>query len=557
MKERLQHFEAFLRDEGITFDETSIRFAKSKLQGLGVIARRSIKVGAVVSTIPKTAILSNETSSLWTSHKYQNDGAKGDKAHRHRDQIAEEVEHSRDRRCPPIFQLPAAVLFETIIGDSSRWARYLAVLPRSLSEIGVPLAEPEKDITAHCKGTGVDVVSRRMRKNLREAFREFVRPLILERALDFGVPQSVADNLQEDQFFLAFAWVTSRAFEVDKFHGNSLVPIADMFNHKTDGEHVHIEGASNSEESDESESSWGIENPEDDGMIGMPKTLPDSDTHRRHNGRDHDGFAVDRLQDDKDESDNNLRIVCVRDVEANEEIFNTFGQKTSAILYLNYGFTEESNSYETALVHRSEVEKILEQFSRNVRDPNCMMTTKRRRCIEAASVVVYDDVLDDFFQITADGTFCHGIMLLIYLHAASWKMLEPFCDDEVEFLNHISELTATDIMDEAGQYALHIAGDIVEQQLRKIPTEAGGNADSQSLAAARATIKPLEKHSLRIRMSQRSVLKNACNALRQTVFRKKSLAISGANIEDPVLTEISEPKPKRLRMEPSSDSNAS
>lgn len=46
-----------------------------------------------------------------------------------------------------------------------------------------------------------------------------------------------------EQFAMAFAWVTSRAFLVEGFHGNYLVPVTEMFNHSTDAEHVHIEGS--------------------------------------------------------------------------------------------------------------------------------------------------------------------------------------------------------------------------------------------------------------------------------------------------------------------------
>ena len=51
----------------------------------------------------------------------------------------------------------------------------------------------------------------------------------------------------------AASLAASRAFYIGEECGEALVPWADMFNHKTDGEHVHVLGADDDDEDDEEE----------------------------------------------------------------------------------------------------------------------------------------------------------------------------------------------------------------------------------------------------------------------------------------------------------------
>jgi hypothetical protein len=88
--------------------------------------------------------------------------------------------------------------------------------------------------------------------------------------------------------------VACRYFYVDCSHGDAMVPLADVFNHRTDGEHIHLISA-------------------DD---------------------------CDRIE-----------LSTVRPVQAaGQQVFNTYGQHSNAYLMMKYGFTEPGNPYDVVSV---------------------------------------------------------------------------------------------------------------------------------------------------------------------------------------------------------------
>lgn len=485
---RLRNFISFAHGVDVSFDESAVRFGSSSLHGYGVFARSPISRGAVLATVPKAAILSVETASLWKDINKQSAVA-----------VDHANEHLRDSACEPLFQLPAALLFEALLGDRSPWRFYIDILPPTLENIGIPLAEDAERVAKVCQGTGIDVLTQTMRAKLRNVFDEIIKPLYVRRGAQLDLEKGIVDNVKFDQFLLAFAWTTSRAFAVDSFHGNSMVPIADMFNHCTDGEHVHIEGAG--DDGDGNDDSDGDEDEDTDSSPSRP-------SKPSKNGIADDEHAVH----DKAETDV-LKIVCVKDVAPGNEVFNTFGQKPNTLLYLNYGFTEENNAYDTAFVHRDDIENELERFSEQAHATDRSMTPNRRACIQAATSVAFDEAIDDYFQITTDGSFCHGILLLVYLHVAPWAALQPFCDDELELIEHLMQLSVADILNAGRAQVRQVVSDIVERQLAKYPDGTSLSSDEAALAAANEHMKPLEKHALRIRVGQRKALNTALGQL--------------------------------------------
>lgn len=540
MDPRLVAFEDFLRDAGATFDSNAIAFTTSEVHGFGVVARSSLKKGTVIATVPKTAILSIRTASLWKDVNQTSYGQSNCVTNLTAAPESDGAQPVLDSLCPPVFQLAAAVLFESLQAERSPWSRYLSILPRSLAEIGIPLAETEADIADVCKGTGIEVVSGLMRAKLRAAFDEFVAPLLVKRAKQLGLAAEMVEGVKLDRFMLAFAWVTSRAFEVDTIHGNSLVPIADMFNHKTDDEHVHIEGATEDSDSEDDESEEEFQDDDEE------------DVHNRNLSGGKGAVIADggkkcsigaSLEDSPVDV---LKIVCVQDVAAGDEIFNTFGQKNNTILYLCYGFTEEHNSYDTGFVHKSDIERILKDFSAGLADVDCHMTDKRQSCIEAAKDIIEDDVVDHFFQVSTDGSFCHGIMLLIYLHIVPWKALAPFYDDEFELLEHLMRLSVLDILDVGARHVAEIVTSIKNRQLLKFPEGTSIATDEAALATAPRDMPPLVRNTLRIRIGQRKALQAACDQL-----------LSYINTADEYVNEVQkeetqpegvEPKAKRKKV---------
>lgn len=598
----LSNFLRFLRQVGAVFDERLISFAASPIHGWGVIARKNIKPGTVVAVVPKSAVLSVETATLWqhlnalppTAVTLAPGAAEGDDP--------EDVsQHRRDQVCPPLFQLPAAVLFEALLGERSRWAAYIDILPRSMAEIAIPLAENDAVVRRVCQGTAVDVLTVAMRDKLKTVFDRVVKKLLVRRARDLDVPHHVAAAVEFEQFALAFAWVTSRAFKVDNRHGTALVPIADMFNHRTDGEHVHINGEGDQEsdvEDDdddiegEGSDSDGSDRDDNDGEHGKDEdvesegpvkrvsehenglahvepvlpptsaTMPDARTGgdgpcHRHGDGTLNALNEVNLQEGINNArslgkppaalNDNLEITCVRHVGAGQEVFNTFGQKSNTLLFLNYGFTEPDNSHDTGFIHVDDVKHVLQRFFDGGEDPDRVTPPARKSCIESAETIVFSDVLDDFFQILSDGTFCHGLMIFVYLHLAPWSILEPFCDDDLALMEHLMSLSLRDILKSAGpKQIFEILADVVDRQESKFPSGSNLVCDEQTLTDLPANAKPLEVNALRVRVGQRKALQIALEKLRHVqieICGTVGAFEAGSNCE----VECPESKRKRLR----------
>ena len=63
----------------------------------------------------------------------------------------------------------------------------------------------------------------------------------------------------EEDFAAAASVVASRAFRVDDRHGDGMVPVADLFNHRTDAEHVRIYGEDEEDAEKESQDNGVLE----------------------------------------------------------------------------------------------------------------------------------------------------------------------------------------------------------------------------------------------------------------------------------------------------------
>lgn len=533
MDPRLTNFVAFLREVGLHFEDQSIRFVKSRLHGFGVCATVDIASGQVIAKIPKSAVLSVETAALWCDINQLNDPSDADE-----DEI-----HPRDEWCLPAFQLPAAILFETLLAEKSRWFSYLDVLPKNLLEIGVPLGEEEQTISELFQGTGIDILTHNLCAKLQSVFETSVRTLFKKRARELNIPEEAVAKLSWQDFSLAYAWFTSRAFMVDETHGSSFVPVADMFNHSTDQEHVHIQGIDatksddDSDDDDSDDDDMNDEEDEEEGeeQVDGQEQQPSVTGNHIQNGHSDknrtyvlNGYSDStrkspespdserdktRIIDKPDQWKNELDIACVRNVKAGEEIYNTFGQKCNTILYLNYGFTEVHNMYDTAFVYKEDVDHVLSQLAREKSDiPDRETRGKRQACIDAAGVLIYDNVVDDFFQIHTDGSFCSGLLLLAYMHVVPWTILQTLCDDELELLDHLMQLSVRDIMDTGNGHMPSIVNDIVKRVEDRFPHGSSLVRDREALASDKG-LSLLARHALRIRIGQRRALKVACEKL--------------------------------------------
>jgi len=169
------------------------------------------------------------------------------------------------------------------------------------------------------------------REFLCEDWKECIEPLISSGGLDIR-----PDDFSLDKYFSAKTLVSSRSFQIDSYHGFGMVPLADLFNHKTDGEHVHFTSASDDSDSDgEDHDEQSDASADDRSTIENPTSSPS-------------GSRV---------GDEDLEMIVVRDAGEGEEVYNTYGTMGNAALLHRYGFTELDNQYDIVNIDLAMVTK--------------------------------------------------------------------------------------------------------------------------------------------------------------------------------------------------------
>ncbi|KAJ2663173.1 hypothetical protein IWW48_001494 [Coemansia sp. RSA 1200] len=196
----------------VSYKKTSKSKSKSNIvseDGYGVIARRDLRDGEPLVVIPKSAVLSAATSAL-ASLLFE-------------EQIGDTL------------ALHMTIMYEMSQGRQSPWYGYLQSLPECAD---VPLLW---DVESRKWLRGTDAL-RMAEKDEAGLKRDFGRlqDVVARNPLIFISQNDIAWD--DYKCFLRIASLaSSRAFLVDVHRGSSMVPFADIFNHKTNSENVHIE----------------------------------------------------------------------------------------------------------------------------------------------------------------------------------------------------------------------------------------------------------------------------------------------------------------------------
>ncbi|KAJ3880005.1 hypothetical protein F5051DRAFT_483120 [Lentinula edodes] len=223
--------------------------------------------------------------------------------------------------------LSLALLVEIERGTSSRWYGYLQSLPDTVVSLPVFWGlefeegtlediEDGKDALKWLKGTEVEKLlvgsdGTPLIDSLRKYFHEIVTPT-MARLSSESLPSF-------HHFCRAYSLASSRAFLVDAYHGLSMVPIADAFNH-TDEYHVHLE------------TEYEV-CPE---CGSLQQCLHDRDIEPTL-GHPTSGFQ-------QIEKDNTYDMVSNAAITPHSEVFNTYGETLSnAQLLTRYGFILDVN----------------------------------------------------------------------------------------------------------------------------------------------------------------------------------------------------------------------
>ncbi|KAI9193259.1 uncharacterized protein BJ171DRAFT_603962 [Polychytrium aggregatum] len=335
-----------------------------------VVAKQDLDYDMTVCTIPKEAILS-----------WQNCG------------IADILEPHHD--VPDKMKLVLAIMFEQSQGEKSPWWGYLQSLPVFEP---IPLlwpADDVKELTAfYPHDQTQDVVLGRLEQHLQPILQ--AHPTIFAPAEFFSMERSLS----------IASLIKSRAFEVDDYHGDSMVPLADLFNHKSGAENVRIhadrdvcvfcgsnggcecedidasksegeyEGAMDEEWEDVDDTADDMADDMTDDVVDEEAEGNDEDADDADGDRSEDGRSVDQDSDvcpsELDDPDNpleefvdSLEMIVVNPCAKGDEVFNTYGDISNGELLLNYGFVEANNPFDAMHV---ELDDIVKGFSDRLSD---------------------------------------------------------------------------------------------------------------------------------------------------------------------------------------------
>ncbi|GBE89776.1 hypothetical protein BKA93DRAFT_405485 [Sparassis latifolia] len=216
--------------------------------------------------------------------------------------------------------LALAVYSELLNGSASRWYGYLQSLPTDIVPIALLWGTDDADedgMQGRLWLTGTEVEKEFLDESgalildeSREYYATIVEPLL----------SSLSSSNTLSGFLHAYSLVSSRAFLVDAYHGLSMVPIADAFNHIHEN-HVHLESDYDVCPTCGSLSECPHDREESSGSPTQPSSSkvfpPSTDT---------------------------CDMVTNLFVPAHSEVFNTYGARLSnATLLTRYGFSLEGN----------------------------------------------------------------------------------------------------------------------------------------------------------------------------------------------------------------------
>ena len=322
-KLKIQGLENWFTENQITYDKDKLIINVAPDHSIFINALQDLELDQTVCRIPKEAVLS-----------VRNCG------------IADIME---ENLISGIFGLTFALVFEQSKGELSPWFGYIQSLP---PRVNVPMLWTPESLQM-LQGTFLHETLEWDRKALVQDYNEYVVPLFQKHPDVLN-----ASELTVEKFVDAYSIVTSRAFMVDAYLGNCLVPFADIFNHKTDGEHVHFEADSDvCEFCGKAYGTCGCEVSFDSDSEG-----DEWESESNNSKEESIDESIDELEDIDHESiedeDNIMVMSVVRPCKRGQEVFNTYGCLPNTDLLNLYGFCEKDNAYMVRKISASTIAQV-------------------------------------------------------------------------------------------------------------------------------------------------------------------------------------------------------
>lgn len=138
-----------------------------------------------------------------------------------------------------------------------------------------------------------------------EDWKENILPLV------YSAPQSLnPSSFSVKEYFAARSLIASRSFQIDEYHGFGMVPLADLFNHKTGAEEVHFTSVSPNQEYEDDVDSENGDNNELSKISGHDKRDSTCENSYIHSDSESDYSSV------TGEDPMMLQMIMVREVKS-------------------------------------------------------------------------------------------------------------------------------------------------------------------------------------------------------------------------------------------------
>ncbi|CAL8465452.1 g4988 [Coccomyxa elongata] len=335
-----------------------------------------------------------------------------------------------------------AIMYELSIGKNSFWHGYLKELQQR-EYLPLFWAEEERCLL---EGTEAEHRPQEDTELTQEDFDTHVLPLLRQH------PDRLAANaFTLEGFRMAASWVASRAFGVDSFHGMSMVPLADIFNHKAAivqlSDDYIIEPNCFAEDSSEDGSSLASDGDASDDERPLDDFgSADQDGNKEAVGRQNcdnkptaattrgsmlrlSGGNLDQYRLEigicgatRSNGEEMLEIIAASPVQKGQEVHNTYGELGNSELVVKYGFALRNNPFDVVVLDKAAV---VEEARRMLGDRAC-----RQRCrfLSQESELLEED--REPFEVLPNA--CIGPSLLVALRVLlasetefdSWRTLD-------------------------------------------------------------------------------------------------------------------------------------
>jgi len=340
---------SWMESVGIVWNGDKIEFVGDGPGSLRILSLDDIQAGQLLATIPKDACITVHNTEI-------------------SDILAEEELGGG-------LGLVIAVWFEKQVGRKSKWAGYFASCPESEY---LPVFWTEDQLRL-LSGTEIENMAIQDRMDIAEDYDTHVKPLLQKYPEALG---SMKDT-SLSSFTQAASLVASRAFAVDEDHGDGMVPLADVFNHKASvvqlSEDYGIHGASSSSGSEDNgiasddvsdgnqaikitEKQLNLDSEAGADAQSLPVILDQTEVEfcglSEANGITLK-LHIAIIDDDVNDS---LQIIASSPVKKNCEIYNTYGELGNAELVKKYGFCLAENPFTKVSLCKDK--HLLEQIER-------------------------------------------------------------------------------------------------------------------------------------------------------------------------------------------------